>query len=194
MPMPRTQPITKNCVVCGREFQVCPPGRSSQYFPRNTQRMCSIACQQAGRYRHGRICNQLTVADAAYVAGFLDGEGSILLYKRNPTALRVCFANTNLDVLDWLRTTCGAGHITSHRGTDKHKAGHLYLLNSDPACYLLEQIRPYLRIKATQADLAIEFQHRIRIPELKADHAWQLEAREHMMQLNRRGPNLPLGT
>lgn len=191
MPMPRTQPVMKSCIVCGKEFPVCPPGRSSKYLPPNSQQMCSNECQQAGRYRRGAPCNPLSPTDAAYIAGFLDGEGSIILYKRKPTdtrvALRVSFANCDWTVLEWIRTTCGVGNITHKNGTSEHREGYLLLLNSDPACGLLEQVRPYLKIKGEQADIAIDFQQNVRIPARKADHAWQLEARDRMMFLNKRG-------
>lgn len=188
MPTPRTPSVMKVCTVCGKEFATCPPGQTSRYLPPFEQQMCSDTCQRAGRYRRGAACNPLSPTDAAYIAGFLDGEGSIILYKRQPVALRVSFANSNRAVLEWIHNACGAGHLTTRPGTDMHKAGHLLLLNSDPACGLLEQVRPYLKIKGEQADVAIAFQQGVRIPARKADHAWQLEAREKVMALNHRGP------
>jgi hypothetical protein len=59
--------------------------------------------------------------------------------------------------------------------------------NADAAYSVLQQIRPFLKIKGEQADLAIETQERLRVPGLKADRSWQNEYRLRMKELNRRG-------
>jgi hypothetical protein len=47
-----------------------------------------------------------------------------------------------------------------------------------------------LIVKKQQATLALDFMERIRVPAMKADRTWQLEYRERMKALNKRGPTV----
>lgn len=182
------EPEDRQCIVCGSSFLVGGRGR-----PPKGQTRCSLACQQAGRYRKGAICSDLSPTDAAYIAGLIDGEGSIMLVKpghvQAEANLRVTVANTYLPVLEWLTDITGIGRIYQHRvDTEKHRASYSWRCHGDGADSLLGQIRPYLRIKAVQADLALETISRLRVPALKADRTWQAEYRERMKAMNKRGP------
>lgn len=192
MPVPRTLPIQKVCPSCCSTFDVCPPGKFSRYLPRSGQVFCSVECARKGRYRSGTKCKTLIPTEAAYIAGFLDGEGFIILYKRRDTvAMRAGFTNTNLRVLRRIQRMVGGGGF-SHQKRRKphHKTGHSLNVNAELAESLLLQIRPFLILKSEQADLAIEFQRKLRNPSLKSSRSWQYEALEQMKRLNRRGPNL----
>lgn len=184
----KTEPIIKRCIVCDTPFEACPPGRTSRTIRQGEY--CSQECRRRGRVRRGKLCKVLSIADAAYIAGFFDGEGSVLLYNR-PTniTLRVSFANTKRAILDWIRDTIGAGHIvTASRNNDKHATSYLLIVSSQSAASLLEQIAPYIHLKNEQAQLGIEFYQRLRVPRLKADKSWQIKARDRLRDLNQRGP------
>lgn len=191
MPMHKTQPIYKTCPTCGMSFPVCPPGKASRTYPKSNQVFCSRPCSLKSRYRRGGKCAELSKADAAYIAGFLDGEGSVLLYRRrDKAALRVVFANTNLEILEWIAEVANCGSIVVHVGTGSpmHKQGYLLQFNAEAAESLLRQVRPFLHIKVKQADLAMLFQERLRDPALNADRVWQNEYRATMQSMNQRGP------
>lgn len=189
MPMPKTQPVYKICPVCGKSFPVCPPGKKSRTYPGNKQVFCGNLCSGKARYRRGRECAMLTPVDAAYIAGFLDGEGSIMLYRRrDKAALRVGFANTDRPILEWISQVTACGSITFKRGNEAHKHGYILQMNADAAASLLRQIRPYLHIKAKQADLAIAFQERMQDPALNSDRVWQYDYQAAMQSMNQRGP------
>lgn len=185
-------PLLKNrrreiyhCAVCGKEFET--GGRAGDL----SKRFCSTECRLAGRYRKGTEAKKLSVTDAAYIAGFIDGEGSIMVYLREKgvAGTKISISNTKRDVLDWICEVVGVGHVIAHqRANKKHATSHFWLCTGDSALTVLEQIRPYLKIKQAQADLAIETQRQLKIPHLKADRTWQLEAFERMKVLNRRGP------
>jgi hypothetical protein len=179
------EPEEKTCVVCGTVFVA--GGRGN---PPRRQRFCSKECTSAGRYRRGARARVLTVAEAAYLAGILDGEGSIILYlRRDVVALRVVVANTNRALLDWIVRTVGVGDVYAQReATETHAAAWSWRCNAEAAETLLGQLRPYLRIKAPHADLALATQARLRDPAQKADRSWHLTACEQMRALNRRGP------
>lgn len=66
----------------------------------------------------------------------------------------------------------------------------MYQSNSEAAESILQQVRPYLRIKHEQADICLDAQERLRNPALKADRSWQYEYRDRVRALNQRGPRL----
>lgn len=151
---------------------------------------CSNACSFKARYRRGRIATTLSSTQAAYLAGLIDGEGSIVLYmRRDVVAMRVMVSNTHRGVLDWIQSLTGVGQTFNTRPeTALNKASFQWWCNADAAESVIKQIHPYLIIKKTQAELALETQERLRNPQLKADRLWQAEYRLRMKALNRRGP------
>lgn len=185
VPALRVEPEERICPSCGTSFLVGGRGR-----PMKDQLFCSVECRDAGRYRRGAFSNILSDTQAAYIAGIVDGEGSIMLVVRRDTvAVRLAVTNSHRGVLDWLVETTGVGRVQDHRaeGTT-NRATWMWMLNGDGVTSVLAQIRPYMIVKTEQADLAIETQNRLRDPALKADRTWQLEWKARMQELNRRGP------
>jgi hypothetical protein len=178
-------PEERECAACGKVFLIGGRGR-----PRKRQRFCSNDCKCAGRYRRGASLEVLTETQAAYVAGLLDGEGSIMLLSRGENIqVKITVTNTHRGVLDWLSEVTGVGSVVVHRaGTSHHRPTWFWQTHSDPAASLLQQVRSYMIVKLAQADLAIEAQQRLRDPSLKAEHSWQHDYREKMQVLNKRGP------
>lgn len=174
----------QTCAVCGKEFEV---GGQAKH---RGQVMCSWDCARRARYRSGTQSQTLTDTDAAYLAGFIDGEGSVMLYhRRDVAALRITASNTSRGVLDWIAMVTGVGQVVSHkRSSEIHKTPHWWQANAEAAESVLRQIRPHLKIKQEQADLALSVQERLRVPALKADRTWQQEAIAQMKALNKRGP------
>lgn len=91
---------------------------------------------------------QLSIADRAYVAGLIDGEGTIVLMPRR----EVSIANTNKDVMDYLLSTLG-GHVRiAYRGNDVWKDLYTWHIGGGIQClYFLRIISPYLIIKRSKA-------------------------------------------
>lgn len=134
------------------------------------------------------MARTLSPTDAAYIAGFFDGEGSVILFKKRQTIQLVCsVTNTHRGVLEWLAETTGVGGVmVGHAATDKWRATWVWHCYFDAAKSFLEQIRPYLVIKGEQADLAFETHARLTEAATGADHDWQREAVERMQTLNHR--------
>lgn len=174
--------INKHCVVCGTVFES--GGRLGD------SNFCSWECRYKGRYRKGKIAKELSLSDAAYIAGFCDGEGCFMLFmRRDVVCIRISAANTNKGILEWLVDVTGTGNIVRKPSNNpKHKVSYQWLCNSESAESVLRQIRPYLRIKTRQADMLLDVQEKLKIPSLKADRAWQKEAYEQVRRMNRRGP------
>lgn len=124
------------------------------------------------------------------MAGLVDGEGTIMLYRRRQYAsLRLVVSNTNAAVLDWCADTTGVGDVQwKSRGNERHRPAGMWSANSDAAEGLIGQMLPYLVIKREQAELALDFRQRIRNPSDKSDPTWQQEYRLRMCAMNARGP------
>lgn len=104
--------------------------------------------------------------ELAYLAGIIDGEGSIsTLKKQRHSASRtgrrwvVTVANTHEPLLQWLLSFGGAIHSNGPSSLSKRPCWRWQVVAMRDSLALLESIRPYLRIKAEKADQAIEELH-----------------------------------
>ena len=91
---------------------------------------------------------ELSPADAAYVAGLIDGEGTVTLTRKHRNENRqvaVTISNTELQVLEFVFDVVGAGKITRKRTRKlNHSPSFTYAVYNRQALSLLEQIQPYL--------------------------------------------------
>lgn len=179
---------SRECLVCGKVFEV--GGRAKD----RSQETCSSACGNLTRYRHGSVSLALHPTDAAYIAGIIDGEGSIMvLPKRGTCIIKVSVSNTYQPLVDWLQEVTGVGSVVvQRRASERHSECRYWQCYSDAAGSILKQILPHLRIKRAQAELALSVQERLHDPKLKADRTWQQEAIIQMQAMNKRGPRTTL--
>lgn len=143
----------------------------------------------------------LSVASIAYLAGIIDGEGSIQINKSRNTSgsytyfLKINITSTSIEWLFNLREQwggIGSFHVESPekraKKSPKWKPRALWDLHQKNARAVLEVILPYLRIKREQALLALNFRTNSRgrymVPELR-EHQEQSMVR--MKKLNFRG-------
>lgn len=115
------------------------------------------------RYRRTK---RLRRADAAYVAGLVDGEGSVMLSRRHlgdERQLVVSISNTEAALLEYVLAVVGAGKITRKRTySERHAPGLTYAIGNRQALALLAQLEPYLRsYKAQRTRLVLE--HYVRL-------------------------------
>ena len=108
-----------------------------------------------------RTVKTLTPVDAAYMAGLIDGEGTVTLSRRHRNDQRqlvVSVANTERGLLEWALDTAGAGKITGKRiSSPLHSPSFTYSIANRQALQLLEQIAPYLRsYKAMRTKLILQ--------------------------------------
>jgi hypothetical protein len=108
-----------------------------------------------------RVVNSLDSACAAYIAGLIDGEGTITLsrlHRDERRRLVVCISNNELTILQFVLAAVGAGKVTSKRTYhQRHARSYTYQISSRQALGLLKQIAPYLRsYKARRAQLVLK--------------------------------------
>ena len=109
----------------------------------------------------------MSPTEAAYFAGFVDGEGTIGVYRARRPENRSGFryqptlvaANTYYPVLEALQRMCGNGRITQTNNpiSEHHKTGFRLQFSSDQIRRILPQILPYLIVKKPQAEYVLEF-------------------------------------
>jgi hypothetical protein len=107
-----------------------------------------------------RKINRLSAECAAYLAGLIDGEGTVTLtraHRRENRRLVVSISNNDLLLLSFVNTAIGAGKVTTKKTYSKrHARSFTYQISSRQALDLLEQVTPHLRTyKAIRARLAL---------------------------------------
>ena len=108
----------------------------------------------------GRRVKQLAQDVAAYVAGLIDGEGTVTLTRLHANENRrvvVSIANTEIQLLRFVIDHVGAGKITRKRNScDRHMPSFCYTITSRQALALLRQVTPHLQsYKRQRAELLL---------------------------------------
>jgi hypothetical protein len=96
-------------------------------------------------YREVRV---LSVTEAAYLAGLIDGEGTVTLSRKHADDMRqlvVSICNTELPILQFALVSVGAGKVTSKRAAKaNHSPSYAYAIWNRQALALLAQVEPYM--------------------------------------------------
>ncbi|MBI5299698.1 MAG: LAGLIDADG family homing endonuclease [Deltaproteobacteria bacterium] len=100
------------------------------------------------------------MAEKAYIAGIVDGEGTVTLsrkHKNETPSPRVSISNCNLNLLRWIQKKVGRGIIQKKRRVKKHHSNAYKLrILSNSAIWFLNEIKNFLRLKKPQAMLIIK--------------------------------------
>ena len=104
--------------------------------------------------------NRLRIEQAAYLAGLIDGEGTVTLTRMHPREnqrLVVSISNNDVTLLLFVKTAIGAGKITTKRTySERHARSFTYQISSRQALDVLRQVAPLLKTyKAKRAKLAL---------------------------------------
>jgi hypothetical protein len=96
-----------------------------------------------------KTTKQLTPPIAAYIAGLIDGEGTVTLcrkHKNENRQLAVSISSTEKYLLDYVLEVVGTGKITTKKTVKTHHSpSFTYAIYNRQALSLLEQISPYLQ-------------------------------------------------
>lgn len=93
----------------------------------------------------------LTPEEKAYIAGIIDGEGSIMLIKFHNNQFPspcISISSTSIELLEWIYSKTKVGRITNKKNYNKqkHKDSFTYTIKYNNALDLLKEIEPYLII------------------------------------------------
>jgi len=112
------------------------------------------------------VAHNLSDIDLSYIAGFFDGEGSITIHHncrpsprgKSPNhTLQVSIGNTDPSILILIHKNFG-GSILARKRRPGHRDVTQWAIRAALALPFLEAIRPFLRMKSKQADVAIAYQ------------------------------------
>ena len=181
-------PEERKCPICPNTFLVGGYGR-----PRS-KKYCSPRCSGiAGRKKQAVLSSELTDLQAAYLAGMIDADGHIGIYKHSKdgasSRLILTISNTDVPMLEWVQKITGIGSVTQQaKGDERNKPTFYWNTGAEAAASLLAQTLPYMLVKRARAELAIEFQEGLGNLANRANPSWREGYREKMLKLNKRGP------
>lgn len=114
--------------------------------------------------KRDQMLKNTTEAQIGYIAGMLDGEGTISISwtRENKTmAVAVSIANTYKKALKEIRNWLGTGSITKQQGIQAKLANHklcwVWRVGGTTCIEILKRLEPHLIIKKSRARVAIEF-------------------------------------
>lgn len=142
----------------------------------------------------------MEVHEKAYLAGIIDGEGSISISRsgknRGCNASRLMLVltitSTSKNLLEYCKAVTEGGQITMKRKvTSNHRACYEWRIRNHNAGRILFLIIPYLLLKKDQALLAIKFVETIRprggsIPLSVEIQVYREDCRSEIMKMNRK--------
>lgn len=93
----------------------------------------------------------MTEAEKAYIAGVIDGEGSIMLsrfHKNQYPSPCISISSTDMELLEWILRVTQMGRIINKKNynKDKHLDSFTYRVIYNDALILLTQVEPFLVI------------------------------------------------
>ena len=108
-----------------------------------------------------RTVRHLCPAESGYIAGLIDGEGTVTLSRKHAGDLRhvvVSISNTEHELLDHVLALVGCGKITNKKTAKPHHALSMtYAVWNRQALNLLAQVEPYLQsYKRLRAQLILQ--------------------------------------
>lgn len=102
----------------------------------------------------------------AYIAGFFDGEGSIVIPRRYTNLRRGCkfslsvrIVNTYKPVIDLCQRLFGGYVYEKPIEKSHHKQAYQWYVNAQKGEDFLKLILPYLVVKKEEAEIAMEFRN-----------------------------------
>ena len=113
---------------------------------------------------------QPTPVDLAYIAGFIDGEGTIGIYGKymqrpdwNPQyAERILVVQISQEPLNFIKQFFPKGSLSAKKVYDPtHKQTYVLKYTHTQAYALAKAILPYLQVKRLQAEALVEYRENI---------------------------------
>ncbi len=149
--------IARHCQFCGSQFQSpSSAGARASY--------CSRSCQGLAKSIKGKSPRRLSVSEAAYLAGQIDADGSILIDPRKDRhtpsrpSIRVDVTCCHRPLMDWLIETTGLGYVIAHpanRYPTARQTIYHWRASSLSAAAILFQTEPFMMEKRERARQAL---------------------------------------
>ena len=133
---------------------------------------------------------ELTDIEWAYLAGIVDGEGSITASSNGQDRIRVTVTSTSRGLIDWMVARVGGSVCNRRPASPRHKPTYGCEVSYVKAKSFLRGVLPYLLIKARHAELALQFSDTMHAhvevtDEIKSFRRWGVR---QIKRMNQRGP------
>lgn len=99
----------------------------------------------------------MTELECAYIAGLIDGEGSLAIYQNGP---RLSISNRHVSTLEWVKELVGHGRIwqpQNHSQFNRSAPCYQWDCGANGCRILLPKILPYSRINKDRIEALLEF-------------------------------------
>lgn len=108
----------------------------------------------------------MSEVEKAYIAGILDGEGTITLTKKHKNQTpspQISVSNNSLALLQWIQSKVGCGRmVPKKKRSEHHNQSYIwYLDNVQKGIAFLNEIKDFLRLKRRQAELIVDNYKRV---------------------------------
>lgn len=136
----------------------------------------------------------LSVEEIAYLAGIVDGEGTIGIYKQGPPGtrhydLKLIVTNSSFPLIRWVQTRIGGAVVFRPAAKVGWRDMWHVVVVQRRAAEVIRLCRPFLIVKTPQADLAARFIEDTVFARARRVSDAEYETRrrycEEMMRLNR---------
>mgnify|MGYP003420302320 CR=1 FL=1 len=112
----------------------------------------------------------LSDLEKGYLAGFIDGEGSLIINKRNHVGHKgkrytgysayIDIGNTNLEVLEWIKQRVNLkAKIYKNQGKGNRKLAYRIRIGWRLSCELIKTLQPLLVVKREIANVFLEYEN-----------------------------------
>jgi hypothetical protein len=108
--------------------------------------------------------DNLSETEKAYLAGIVDGEGSIGIYHRDKDESEfkhsyadITIMNTSVSLMEWITSKVGIHYRVAYAEKGNRKQCYLLSLRGSRAISFICAITPYLIIKKDRSMIAIQF-------------------------------------
>lgn len=131
----------------------------------------------------------LSELDCAYLAGLIDGEGSIYVLRHTGRGEKLTFypavsiAMTHRGVLDWVAALFGLSVSDVPRSPDGWRDQNSFRIHGKRAVALCRRLLPYLRVKCEQARLVQAFPFESRMGRPRSGRHLSAEIIQHRADL-----------
>ena len=103
----------------------------------------------------------MTETEKAYLAGIIDGEGSIALTKKHKGKMpspQLNVSNNNLELLEYIQNITNCGYIREKKRSKPHhnQSYHWQIQSVGHILRILDDVKGYLRVKKPQASLILK--------------------------------------
>lgn len=146
-----------------REWRTCPTCQKRFECGSREKRWTVYCSRRCSGLRDSDRCRPLTAGQAGYLAGLVDGEGSIIALKRRDGSVksyRLQVTNTCIPVLQWCLHVTGIGTLqsksTQHNALPHYLPCGTWMAYGVKAASVIRRILPYLIIKREKAKALLE--------------------------------------